>query len=135
MVENENDDIKFFGKVATFPKNTKAKKAFNFLENVKISKRKLWYFIIEKDIITENVTNSCIQMIKYNNKKGVDCSKFIKELKNYYAKDEKLLEYINNLIIDGNDKFSVIRNIPDVEINGEKLISKITKDLIKLLYK
>ena len=44
-------------------------------------------------------------------------------------------EHIENLIIDGNDKFSIIRNIPNVDVNGKKLISILTEDLIKLLYK
>ena len=37
--------------------------------------------------------------------------------------------------IDGNDTYSWIKNIPLVEIEGKKLISIITEDLIKLLSK
>ena len=129
----EQPKVDLYGKVAKFPKNTKASKAYNFLENVKISKKKLWYFIIEKDTVTD--ANQELQMIKYNNKKGVDCTKFLNELKRYYDKDEQMYQIIEKLVIDGNDNFSIIRNIPNIEINGEKIINKLTKDLIKLLYK
>ncbi len=55
-------------------------------------------------------------------------------MKNYYSTNEKMSAYMEELIIDGEDKFSVIRNIPDVEIDGQKLITIITKDLINLLH-
>ena len=38
MDDKKNENVDFTGKVAKFPKNTKASKAFNFLENVKVSK-------------------------------------------------------------------------------------------------
>ena len=37
------------------------------------------------------------------------------------------------IVIDGNDKFSRICNIPPIEIEGKKIITKITEDLIRLL--
>ena len=126
MVDKEKD-VNFIGKVAKFPKNTKAKNAYQFLENIKVSKKKLWYILIEKD-------NNGLQIVKYNNKLGYDLNKFVNEMKNYYAKNEKISGYISELVIDGEDKFSVIRNIPDVEIDGQKLISIIAGDLIKLLH-
>jgi hypothetical protein len=134
--DNMSDNIELYGKIAKFPKNTKAKNAFNFLENVKISKQKLWYYIIEKDNITEDgVSDTELQMIKYNNKKGVNCSKFLQDLKIYYSKNEKMIPIIDKLIIDGEQNYSIIRNIPNVEIDGVKVISIITKDIIKILYK
>ena len=133
MSEN---NVNFYGKVAKFPKNTKAKKAFSFLENIRVTKNKLWYFIIEKEIVMKDKDNyEELQIIKYNNHEGVDCKKFVESLKIYYSNDELISEYIKNLIIDGNDKFSIIRNIPNIDINGKKLISILTEDLIKLLYK
>jgi len=133
MAEKKNVD--FYGKVAKFPKNTKAQKAYNFLENIKIPKNKLWYFIIEKEVVLKDADNyEELQVIKYNNKEGVDCAKFVEALKTYYADDELISEHIKDLTIDGNDKFSVIRNIPNVEVYGKKLISILTEDLIKLLY-
>ena len=134
-VEKSEENVNFYGKVAKFPKNTKAKNAFNFLENIKISKQKLWYYIIEKDnITTEGLPDIELQMIKYNNKKGVNCSKFLQDLKIYYSKDERMTSIIEKLIIDGDQNYSIIRNIPDIEINGVKVISIITKDIIKVLY-
>ena len=125
------DKVDFYGKVATFPKNVQASKAYNFLENIKIPKKKLWYFIIEKD----SVDGEELQMIKYNNRVGFDCKAFLENLKEYYEKDEVMSKYISELVIEGTDKFSIIKNIPNVEVNGSKMVKLITEDLIKLLYK
>ena len=57
-IPTEND-VKFYGKLARFPKKVKAHKALNFLENVKISKNSIWYILIEKQ-------DNELQMIKYN---------------------------------------------------------------------
>ena len=127
---SEENKVKLYGKIAKLPKGTKASKGFNFLENVKISKNSIWYIMVEKQ-------DNELQMVKYNYKKGVDLSKFIVDLKNYYSnkyKDNpKVLEMISNITIDGNDKYSRIINIPLIEVDGKKMISKITEDLIKLL--
>jgi len=120
--------ITFYGKVAKMPNNTKASNSINFLENIKVSKQKLWYILIQKQ-------DDQLQMIKYNNKMGVNMNMFIEQLKDYYKNNEQINEHINNLEIDGNDKFSIIKNIPKVDINGKKLITIITEDLLKLLYK
>lgn len=131
---NEENKVKLYGKVAKFPKKTKASKAYNFLENVKISKSSIWYILIEKQ---ENE----LQMVKYNNKKGFDMSKFVHELKTYYLKqysnNPKMSKLIESIEVGGAEEFSSIKNIPNVEIDnkGKKLISKITEDLIKLLSK
>lgn len=127
-MSEENKDIKFYGKVAKFPKNVKSKNAYTFLENIKVSKCKLWYILIEKD-------NNGLQIIKYNNKMGFNLYDFVNELKTYYSSDENISPYIESLTIVGEDKFSTIKDIPDVEINGKKLITILTNDLIKLLYK
>jgi hypothetical protein len=123
--------VETFGKVAKFPKNTKASKAYNFLENVKISKKSIWYIMVEK--------NNELQMVKYNHKEGVDLNKFINELKTYYINKSKgnkaLCESISKISVDGNDKYSMVKNIPNVDIDGKKVITKITEDLIKLLSK
>jgi hypothetical protein len=123
--------VDFTGKVAKFPKNTKASKAYNFLENVKVSKKSIWYIMVEKD--------NELQMVKYNVKEGVDLNKFVSELKTYYIAKSKgnksICEAISKMMVDGNDKYSMIRNIPLVEIDGKKLITKVTEDLIKLLSK
>ena len=122
----EENKINLYGKIVQFPKNVKAKKAYTFLENIKISKSKLWYFVIEKD-------DNELQCIKYNNKCGVNLKKFVEDLKNYYTHDDKMTQYVNDLIVEGSDKFSIIKNIQNVEIDGKKLIVILTEDLIKLL--
>jgi len=126
MVEK---NVNLYGKVAQFPKNTKAQKAYNFLENIKVSKKKLWYILIEKE------ENNELQCIKYNNKMGVDLRQFVEQMKDYYKQDDELYEHISKLTIDGNDKFSIIRNIPDVKVKGKKFTAFLTEKLIQLLYK
>lgn len=131
-----DNNVSMYGKIAKFPKNTKAKSAYNFLTNLKISSRKLWYFIIEKEIVSVDGKNKAqeLQLIKYNNKNGINCDAFIEILKKEYHNDTELGKYINKLIIDSEENFSVIRNIPDVEIDGKKLINIISEDIIRLLY-
>ena len=122
----ENKNVDFYGKVAKFPKNVKASHAYNFLDNIKISKKKIWYIMVEKQ-------DNELQMIKYNNSQGFNMVKFIETLKDFYSTNDSIKEYVSKLEIGGNDKFSTIKNIPDVDINGHKLISILMNDLIKLL--
>lgn len=128
----DESSVQFYGKLAKFPKGTKASKSYNFLENVKIAKSSIWYIMIEK-------CDNELQMVKYNYKKGVDLSKFVSDLKSYYTKqfsnNVNVMKLIESIEIDGNDKYSYIKNIPLIELNGKKMISKITEDLIKLLSK
>lgn len=129
---DESSDVKIYGRVAKFPKSTKASKAYNFLENVKISKNSIWYILVEKQ-------DNELQMVKYNNKKGFDLDKFVLELKSFYLEKYKSNEKVSSLIesiqVSGAKEFSSIKNIPNIEVEGKKLISKITEDLIKLLSK
>lgn len=124
--------VETFGKVAKFPKNVKASKAYNFLENVKVSKKSIWYIMVEKQ-------DNELQMVKYNYKEGVDLNKFVNELKTYYVKkyssDKKVCSLIEKIRVDGNDKYSMVKDIPLIELDGKKLITTITEDLIKLLSK
>jgi hypothetical protein len=130
--EKNESKVETIGKVAKFPKNTKASKAYNFMENVKISKKSIWYIMVEK-------MDNELQLVKYNYNEGVDLGKFVEELKTYYLntfKDNKTIcEAVSKLTVDGNDKYSMVKNISPVDINGKKLITKITEDLIKLLSK
>lgn len=133
-MSDSKNKVEMFGKVSKFPKNTQASKAYNFLENIKISKKKLWYFIIEKEYVADDDGEQQeLQLIKYNNKRGVNCKDFISELKDYYKKDQRLIPLVEQLIVEGQDEFSTIRNIPDVIVDGKKFITIITQDLIKLL--
>ena len=122
--------VETIGKIAKFPKNVKASKAYNFLENVKVSKKSIWYIMVEKQ-------DHELQMVKYNYKEGVDLGKFVNELKSYYlnkySADESICKQIESINVDGNDKYSMIKNIPLVKVDGRKMISIITEDLIRLL--
>lgn len=128
----KKNEVKFYGKIAKLPKGVKASKGFNFLENVKVSKSSIWYIMVEKQ-------DNELQMVKYNHKKGVDLSKFVADLKTYYRQkysgDKKIVKLIESIGVDGNDKYSCIKNIPLIQVDGKKMISKITEDLIKLLSK
>ena len=131
-VNSNEKKVQLIGKIAKLPKGTKAQKGLNFMENVKIPKSSIWYIMVEKQ-------PNELQMLKYNLTKGVDLSKFTNELKMYYTKkfvkNNNLVKLIEKIEIDGNQTYSWIKNIPLVEIEGKKLISIITEDLIKLLSK
>ena len=136
--EDEDDDktnegkVETFGKVAKFPKNVKASKAYNFMENVKISKKSIWYIMVESQ-------DSELQLVKYNHKEGVDLNKFVNELKTYYISKNKgnklICEAVSKIAVDGNDKYSKITNISKIKVDNKLLITKITEDLIRLLSK
>lgn len=130
--DETNEKVETFGKVAKFPRNTKASKAYNFLENVKVSKKSIWYIMVEKQ-------DNELQMVKYNYKEGVDLGKFVNELKTYYldkySKNKSICKLVEKIEVGGNDKYSMVKNIPLVELEGKKMITKVTEDLIKLLSK
>jgi len=125
-------NVDFIGKIAKFPKNAQASKAYNFLENVKINKNKTWYIVIEKQ-------DNELQVLKYNVKAGVNLEKFSQDLKEYYLTtftgQPKLSQIIEGLKISGEDKFVTIGNIPNVDLAGKKLITRLTEDLVTLLGK
>lgn len=128
----KNEDVKTYGRVAKFPNGVKASKAFNFLENVKISKKSIWYIMVESQ-------SDELQMVKYNHKEGVDLNKFVNELKSYYITKNRgnkaICEAVAKIGVDGNDKYSKVTNISKIKVDGKLLITKITEDLIKLLSK
>jgi len=131
-VEAKKENVKMTGKVAKFPKGVKASKAYVFMENIKIAKKDIWYLIIERQ-------QNELQMVKYNQKEGVNLVEFVNELKKFYiskyAKRPDLVKYFENIEVGGEDKFSVIKNIPNLVVDGKKVITKITEDLTKLLYR
>jgi hypothetical protein len=126
-MDKGDNNIKFFGKIARLPRKSKPESAVNFLERIKISKQRLWYLIVEKQ-------DDELQMIKYNNRCNINITLFIENLKDYYSTNKDLCDYISKLSIEGSDRFTSIKNIPDVEFDGKKLITIITEDLIKLLH-
>jgi len=127
----ENNNIEFLGKTVKFPKNSKAVKALQFLEHIKVNPNKMWYILIE-DQGTE------LKTVKYNRSKGVNLLTYTNLLKEEYIKvysnDSILSEKISQMYVEGESDFSLIKNIPEIVLeNGQTLISKITTDLIKLL--
>ena len=128
----KNEEVKTYGRVAKFPNGVKASKALNFLENVKISKKSIWYIVVEQQ-------SDELQLVKYNYKEGVDLNQFVNELKSYYITKNKgnkaICEAISKIGVDGNDKYSKVTNISKIKVDGKLLITKITEDLIKLLSK
>jgi len=130
--DKTHENVDFSGRIAKFPKNVKASKAYNFLENVKVSKKSIWYLMVEKQ-------DNELQMVKYNVKEGVDLTKFVNELKSYYlskySNEPKIKSLIESIYVDGNDKYSMVKNIPGISLDGKKMITKITEDLIRLLSK
>jgi hypothetical protein len=130
--EANESKVDMFGKVAKFPKGTKASKAINFLENVKLSKNRIWYIMVEKQ-------DDELQMVKYDMKKGVNLSMFVNELKKHYISkyqdNPEVVAQLEKIELGGDREgnFSAIRNIPPIEVDGKKVITRITEDLIKLL--
>ncbi len=140
-MDNNKKTAKVFGKVVKLPKNTDVVK---FMDNIKIPRNKHWYLVTEKEVDDEG---NQVHLVKYN-QEGVNANSFVAQLKEHYIKstnDENLKKLFEGIKVVGNDKFSVIKNIPDVEIidiiveNNKKvevkknLVSKITSDLIRLL--
>lgn len=129
---SKNESIKLNGKVAHFNKdlNIKASTAFNFLEDIKVNKGSVWYMMIEKQ-------DNGLQMVKYNYNEGIDMNAFVTNLKDYYISKYQnqtdLIKLIESIDVKGNEVFSTIENIPSVTIEGKKMITIITEDLIKLL--
>lgn len=131
--ESKKGNVEFFGKVAKFPKNIKPEKANSFLENIKVKKSKLWYLMVEKHTTEDG---SELQMLKYNQHAGVNLNEFLEGLKKYYiSKYPELKESFSNMVVGGDHKYSTIKNIPNQEIEGQKLITIVMNDLVKLLAK
>lgn len=132
MPNGVKEEVLIYGKVAKLPKGVKPSNGVNFLENVKVPKNSIWYIIVEKQ-------DNELQMVKYNNKKGVELTSFVNDLKNYYitkyARNEKIINAISKISIDGDNNYSWIKNIPKISIDGKKMVTRITEDLIKILCK
>ena len=132
---NENN-VDFYGKIAKFPSDVKMSKAYKWMHNLrtpKLSKKDIWYIMVEKQ-------DNELQMIKYQQKQGVNLTQFITDLKSYYIdkykNNKKFIENISKINVGGDKEgnISAIRNIPNIKVDGDKkLIQKITEDLVKLL--
>jgi hypothetical protein len=142
--EQKKTAAKVKGKVLHFPFDTDFRLIESKFDDVKIPRDKHWYMITEK--YNDNKGNQ-IHLIKWN-QNGVNANSFVEALKKRYidiSSDAKMKDLFEKIRVVGNDKFSIIENIPNVEIvdrsvvNGKEvcekktLVSKITADLIKLL--
>ncbi len=123
--------VQLIGKVAKLPKGTLPSKGLTFLENIKTPKNSIWYIIVERQVDSE------LQMLKYNKNVGVNIERFVNDLKGYYtkkySKNESLVKLIEAIEIKGADDYSWIKNIPLISLDGKKMVTIITEDLIKLL--
>ena len=135
MSEDNKNNVDLYGKVGILPKNTKASKGIQFLENIRVKKTKLWYLLVEKYTDEDGQT---LQLVKYNQYKGVDLTVFVKSLKEHYVEtfskvQPDISEKFDEIIVSGTDKFATLSNIPDFDLAGKKLVTRITEDLVKLL--
>jgi hypothetical protein len=129
--EKDTNQINFYGKVAKFPKGVYAHQAYAFLENIKVSKGKLWYILVQKQ-------DDKLQCVKYNRYAELDLHSIVEALKEHYMSPavgltEEQLEAVGAIVLEGEDKFVTVRNIPKIEIGGKMLVAKITEDIIRLL--
>ena len=124
---------KVYGKVTKLPKNTNVMK---FMEKIKIPKNKLWYVLVEKQ-------DNELHLIRYN-QEGVNANSFIQQIVEFYINqmNESDRHLFNSIKIEGNDNFSIIRDIPNISckitnsdgrVVEKKILNKISEDLIKLL--
>lgn len=135
-MENKKQKVELYSdKVAKLPKGTDATA---FMEKIKIPKNKLWYVLVEKQ-------DNELHMVKFN-EEGVDANQFVAQLKEHYinsSANPKMKELIAEMQVVGNDKFSIIKNIPSVSVSVVKnsmqvekpMVTMIMEDLIRLLSK
>lgn len=117
-------NVKFENNIAIFPENSKPSQSFQNLNEQNVSENSV-SFVISKQ------PNNSIALFKYNRNNDINLKEFTKELLNHYKKsDENSQLFENNKTnIEGNQYFSVIKNLP------EKLVEKTENDLIQLLKK
>jgi predicted HAD superfamily phosphohydrolase len=137
MENKDKKTAKVKGKVLHFPFDTDLRVIESRYDDVKIPRDKHWY---------NDDKGNQIHLVKWN-QDGVSANSFVEAMKKRYIdiSDDKMKELFEKIRVVGNDKFSIIENIPNVEIfekiikDGKEtvekktLVSKITSDLIKLL--
>ena len=108
-MSKEDKKVDFYGKVGILPENTAASKGIQFLENIRVKKTKLWYLMVEKYTDEEGKT---LQLVKYNQYKGVDLKEFVSSLKEHYIKSfskvqPNVKDLFDQIKVTGCDKFAV----------------------------
>jgi hypothetical protein len=119
--ESNLKNFNFIGKTVNFSTNIKPSKSIIILENNNISKNKLHY------IISKQSQDSLI-IFKYNEKIELKLTDFINTLINYHKKNDNSKNIFENIVIDGNNNFSIIKNIPNIN-----LLNTLNNEIIKLL--
>jgi len=121
------EDCIFIGKTVKFPDNYKPSQSYKLLENQSISKDKLHYIVSKQH-------NNSLAIIKYNESANKNLIKFVNQVIEYYKKDNSLKILMEQIVIEGSDKWAVLKNIPDQKLaNKTKLIDILVNDLTKLL--
>jgi len=124
--EQKLETIKIDGKIINFYGNIKPSISIVMLENNNVSKDKLHY------IISQQTKNSLV-ILKYNEKAEIKLTDFANTLISYYKKNENFKVIFDKIIVEGSEQFSIIKNIPDINIGDKKLIQILNDDFIKLL--
>jgi hypothetical protein len=119
----ETKEFSLVGKVANFPKNSKPSESFKKLNENSVSVENV-KFIVSK----QGETSLCV--FKYNRDNKINLKEFSKSLNEHYKKNPKLSKLLETVEIEGNETFSIIKNLPD-----EKFTDLVCNDLIKLLSK
>jgi len=126
----KNESIKpkfdFNGKIVSMPSNIKPSVSIVMLENNKISKDKLHYIISSQ-------TKDSLVVLKYNKKAEIKLTEFTNTLIDYYKLNETVKNIFDEIVVEGTKDYTIIKNIPDLLMGGEKLINVLNKNIIKLL--
>jgi hypothetical protein len=119
-------NLNFNGKVVKFLDNFKPSLAYSILESNNYSKDDIHFMIIEQ-------TDESLLILKYNEKHDLKLKEFIDNLISYYRRNSSLNELFSSIEVEGNDTFSIIKNIPTGYLNGNTVIKTLNDDLMKLL--
>jgi hypothetical protein len=91
-----------------------------------VSKDKLHYII-------SNQTENTLVVLKYNEKAEIKLSEFMTTLIDYYKQNKNIKNVFDKMIVEGNEHFSIIKNIPKVKLGNKELINVLNENIIKLL--
>ena len=83
-------------------------------------------------MIIEQADESLL-ILKYNEKHKLKLKEFVTNLVSYYRRNPQLDKLFSEIIVEGNDTFSIIKNVPKTELNGKKVLQILNDDLINLL--
>ena len=126
IVEPKMENFEFVGKVVKFPSRIKPSVSIVMLENNNVSKEKLHYIISKQ-------TNDSLVLLKYNENAQIKLTEFVTTLITYYKRNQQLKSAFDKIVVEGNDSFSIIKNIPNINLGDKSLIQVLNDDLIKLL--